>query len=44
MTFKKWHGLYNHFKNYHDFTMTRRTFHEIEKKIEKEESGEWFDD
>ena len=44
MTFKKWHGLYKHFKNYHDFTVTRRTFHELDEQNEKEESNEWFDD
>ena len=44
MTFKKWHGLYKNFKNYYDFTLTKKSFREIEEKIEKEESGEWFDD
>lgn len=44
MTLRKWSGLYKHFRNYYDFTLTKRTFYETEQKIEKEETGEWFDD
>ena len=31
MTYWKWHKLYKHFKNHYDFTLSGKTYEEIEE-------------
>ena len=40
MTFRKFNSLYKHYKNYYDFTLSKRTFRDLEEKAE--ESEEWI--
>lgn len=35
-------NLYNHYQNYYDFTLSKRTYKELEQKIMEEE--EWIPD
>ena len=42
MTLGKLMNLYNHFQNYYDFTLTKKSYRELENKIIENE--EWTPD
>jgi len=42
MTLGELMNLYNHYQNYYDFTLSKRTYKELEQKIMEEE--EWIPD
>lgn len=42
MTLKQWIDLYSHYKNHYDFTLSKRTYKELEEYQEKAQSDEWY--
>ncbi len=42
MTLEQWQKLYDHYKDYYDFQLTKRSYHSLDDSIE--ESDEWVPD
>ena len=43
MTLEQWQKLYDYYKNYYDFQLTKRSYRSLDDSFE-EESDEWVPD